>query len=92
MRNSWARDFLDEDNNDMSDPSYFFIRMVQAAREQAAKDAAIGALSEAARQERARRALLEQFYGQQVLLGNGICPSCLEQLPSCVCEDNHNGS
>ena len=30
---TWASDFLREDGEDMSDPSYFFIRMTQQARE-----------------------------------------------------------
>lgn len=76
----------------MTDPM-FYPRMWATAREQAAKDAAIGALSEAAKQERDRRALAKQFYERQALWDNGICPDCLYEIVACQCnEDAADGS
>lgn len=86
---TWARAFLQE-GADMGDQSWFFISMMKQARiatEQAAKDAAIGALSEAAKQERDRRALAKQFYERQALWDSGICPDCLYEVVACECED-----
>lgn len=56
------------------------------ARDLAARDAAIGALSEAAKQERDRRALAKQFYERQRLWSIGICPDCFNPFEHCECE------
>jgi hypothetical protein len=96
--NTWASDFLDEDT-DMSDPSYFFIRrQLQSQPTDAdARLAALRALSDAAHKGRVEEAereaerelhkmyMEEEYYGAQVLLNNGICPECLWPLPDCEC-------
>lgn len=73
----------------MTDPM-FYPSQWKKARDLAARDDALGALSEAARQERDRRALAKQFYERQALWDIGICPDCLYEVIACQCEDGGN--
>ena len=75
----------------MTDPM-FYPTQWKKARDLAARDAALGALSEAAKQERDRRALAKQFYERQALWDSGICPDCMEMQANCSCEDGGNES
>jgi hypothetical protein len=93
---TWARDFLGEDS-DMGDPSYFFIKMTQQAREDLqradADDCPGGCgwpaisckcaeLANIFQDSIARPELTpDECYGREVLRQAGICPVCFYHTP-----------
>ena len=88
--NSWASDFLDEDN-DM--PSWYngsvrraVPREVLNAYAREAAHRAITKAREAQKQDEAKP-LNDKYYADMLLMVNGICPECLYMFIDCECED-----